>query len=453
MTPFDLDHPDDRGNDVAHVNEVLADPSGAYRVEKRYVRKDGTIGWVHVSANMLRDEQSRPIQSAAIVLDISERKRAEEALQEADRTKDDFIATLAHELRNPLAPLLNAVELLRNPNAEPAWCRSLIERQVAHLARLIDDLSDVSRIARDKLELRKGPVEIAELIRSAVDASRPTVQSHAQRLLVDLPAENIYVDGDFVRLTQVLTNLLTNAAKFTDGPGTIRLHAAQSGGGAKISVTDTGIGLDDVDLTRVFDKFYQSPRRGDRFIGGLGIGLSLVRRLVELHGGSVEARSEGIGRGSEFVVRLPTIGAPAEARSDAERPEHLREASKRVLIIDDNVDAADSLARLLENLGYETATEYDGQSGLDRAQTFGPQIVLLDLGMPGLDGFEVCRRLQGVSPHRPRVVAMTGWGRQEDRSRTLAAGFDAHLVKPVDLSELTRMLNKRGARDQISAAR
>jgi CheY-like chemotaxis protein/anti-sigma regulatory factor (Ser/Thr protein kinase) len=310
---------------------------------------------------------------------------------------------------------------------------------------LIDDLSDVSRIARDKLELRRDPVEVSDLIRSAVDASRSTVQSHAQRLLVDLPAENIYVDGDFVRLTQVLTNLLTNAAKFTDGPGTIRLRAAQSGGGVKISVADTGIGLDEVDLTRVFDKFYQSPRRGDRFIGGLGIGLSLVRRLVELHGGSVEARSEGIGRGSEFVVRLPTTGTPAEARSDAARPD---QTSRRVLIIDDNVDSADSLTRLLKTLGHETATEYDGQSGLERAQTFAPEIVLLDLGMPGLDGFEVCRRLLhgGTSTHRPRVVAMTGWGRQEDRSRTLAAGFDAHLVKPVELSELTRMIEAQGTR-------
>jgi signal transduction histidine kinase len=261
---------------------------------------------------MLRDEHARVTRSAAIVLDISERKRAEEALQEADRAKDEFLATLAHELRNPLAPLKNAVELLHNPSAEPAWCRDVIERQVAHLTRLIDDLLDVSRIARDKLELRRTAVEISELIRSAVDASRPTVQSYGQRLVVDLPPESVYVDGDFVRLTQVLTNLLTNAAKFTEGAGTVRLSVASADGEVAISIADTGIGLDAADLTRVFDKFYQSPRRGDKFHGGLGIGLALVRRLVELHGGRVEVFSEGPGRGSEFVVRLPRI-APAKS--------------------------------------------------------------------------------------------------------------------------------------------
>ena len=456
MGPFDLDHPDDRAADMAHVKDVVRDPSGAYRVEKRYVRKDGTIGWVHVSANMLRDEHARVIQSAAIVLDISERKRAEEALQEADRAKDEFLATLAHELRNPLAPLKNAVELLRNPSAEPAWCRDVIERQVAHLTRLIDDLLDVSRITRDKLELRRDAVEISELIRSAVDASRPTVHGYGQRLLVELPPEDIYVHGDFVRLTQVLTNLLANAAKFTDGAGTVRLSATRAGGEVLISIVDTGIGLDAADLTRVFDKFYQSPRRGDRFLGGLGIGLSLVRRLVELHGGSVVARSEGLGRGSEFIVRLPTVAAPAlAAQSVAARREHTHDSSKRVLIVDDNMDSADSLALLLESLGHEIATEYDGQTGLERAQAFAPDIVLLDLGMPGVDGFEVCRRLRASdSGSTLRIIAMTGWGREQDRSRTVAAGFDAHLVKPVDLTSLARMLDaSASSRDALSAAR
>jgi two-component system CheB/CheR fusion protein len=455
MGPFDLDHPDDREADIEKVKDVVADPSGIYRVEKRYVRKDGTIGWVHVCANMVRDEHARVTQSAAIVLDISERKRVEEAMQEADRAKDEFLATLAHELRNPLAPLKNAVELLRNPSAEPAWCRDVIERQVAHLTRLIDDLLDVSRITRDKLELRRDAVDVSALIRSAVDASRPTVQSYGQRLVVDLPPESIYVDGDFVRLTQVLTNLLTNAAKFTEGAGTVRLTASSGEAEVSISVADTGIGLDEADLTRVFDKFYQSPRRGDKFLGGLGIGLALVRRLVELHGGTVEARSEGLGHGSEFIVRLPKAPVPAVAgeRSPA-RAVRSKTVNKRVLIVDDNADSADSLARLLQSLGHHTATEYDGESAVERVQSFEPHVVLLDLGMPGVDGFEVCRRLrESTTAGALRIVAMTGWGREQDRARTLAAGFDAHLVKPADLASVAVVIDDPNAsRDAVSAA-
>ena len=445
MRPFDLDHPDDREADLEHVRRVVEDPSGVYQTDKRYVRKDGTIGWVHVAANMLRDGKGRPMQSAAVAFDISERKRAEQALQEADRAKDEFLATLAHELRNPLATLKNANELLRNPAAEPAWCRDVIDRQVNHLSRLIDDLLDVSRIARDKLELRKGTVEISDGIRSAVEASRPTIESCGQTLLVAPLPENIYVDGDLVRLTQVLTNLLTNAAKFSQGEGAIRLCAKRDGGHVAISIADSGIGITKDELPRVFDRFYQGQRHGARFLGGLGIGLSLVRRLVELHGGTVEAHSEGSGRGSEFVVRLPIIAAPA---ADSPGPieatlEHVTGTRKRVLIVDDNADGANSLGRLLEFLGHETAMEYDGHAALERAEAFAADVILLDLGMPGLDGFEICRRLRASdSPRHPRIVAMTGWGREGDRTRTAAAGFDAHLVKPVDLAALARLLEE-----------
>jgi PAS domain S-box-containing protein len=443
MRPFDLDHPDDRAADREHVRRIIEDPSGVYETDKRYVRKDGTIGWVHVAANMLRDENGRPTQSAAVAFDISERKRAEQALHEADHAKNEFLATLAHELRNPLAPLKNAAELLRNPGAEPAWCRAVIERQVNHLTRLIDDLLDVSRIARDKLELRKETVEISSVIRSALEASRPMIESCGQTLIVEQLPERIYVDGDLVRLTQVLTNLLTNAAKFSQGAAPIRLRAGRSGGEVAISIADSGIGLTPEELSRVFDRFYQSQRRGARFLGGLGIGLSLVRRLVALHNGTVEARSEGPGRGSEFVVRLPiTAAAVADPPIATEGAlDHLAGSRKRILIVDDNADGANSLGRLLEFLGHEAAMEYDGQAALDRAGVFGADVVLLDLGMPGLDGFEICRRLRAIdSPHRPRIVAMTGWGREEDRARTAAAGFDAHLVKPVDLAALARLL-------------
>jgi PAS domain S-box-containing protein len=442
MRPFDLDHPDDREADQEHVRRVIEDPAGLYQTDKRYVRKDGTIGWVHVAANMLRDENGRPTQSAAVAFDISEQKRAEQALQNADRAKDEFLATLAHELRNPLAPLKNAAALLRDPATEPAWCRDVIERQVTHLSRLIDDLLDVSRIARDKLELRKETIEISDVIRSAVEASRPMIESCGQTLLAAPSTECIYVHGDHVRLTQVLTNLLTNAAKFSQGPGAIRLRAGRDGEEVAIRIADSGIGIAPEELARVFDQFYQSQRRSARSLGGLGIGLSLVRRLVLLHGGSVEAHSEGPGRGSEFVVRLPiTAAQAAESPTTEAMLEHAAGNRKRVLIVDDNADGAESLGRLLKLLGHETATEYDGQSALDRVDVFDADVVLLDLAMPGLDGFEVCRRLRAIdSSHRPRIVAMTGWCREEDRQRAAAAGFDAHLMKPVDLATLARLL-------------
>jgi PAS domain S-box-containing protein len=443
MGPFDLDHPDDRAADQEHVRRVIEDPAGVYETDKRYVRKDGTIGWVHVAANMLRDENGRPTQSAAVALDISERMYAEQALRNADRAKDEFLATLAHELRNPLAPLKHAAELLRTPAAEPAWCWGVIERQVSHLSRLIDDLLDVSRIARDKLELRKETVKISEVIRSAVEASRPMIERCGQTLLTAPLPESIYVDGDHVRLTQVFTNLLTNAAKFSQGAGAIRLRVEPDGDGVAVRIADAGIGIAPEELPRVFDRFYQSQRpSGSRSLGGLGIGLSLVRRLVELHGGDVEARSEGIGCGSEFVVKLP-ITAPAStalASTDATTA-RATGTQKRILIVDDNADCADSLSRLLASLGHETATEYNAEAALDRADAFAAHVVLLDLNMRGLDGFEICRRLRAGRPsHRPRIIAVTGWGRDEDRARTAAAGFDAHLVKPVDLAALVRLL-------------
>ena len=443
MRPFDLDHPDDRDADREHVRRIIEDPSGVYETDKRYVRKDGTIGWVHVAANMLRDRNGRPTQSAAVAFDIDERKRAEEALHEADRAKDEFLATLAHELRNPLAPLRNAAELLRNPAAEPAWCRAIIERQAKHLSRLIDDLLDVSRITRDKLELRKETVEISDVIRDAAEASRPMIEGSGQTLLVAPLPESIHVDGDIVRLTQVLTNLLTNAAKFSQGAGAIRVRAGRDGDQVAISIADSGIGITLEELPRVFDRFYQSPRLSARSLGGLGIGLSLVRRLVELHGGTVEAHSEGAGRGSTFTVRLPIAGAPAsDPPTSTDTPlQRAAGTRKRVLIVDDNADGANSLGQLLALLGHETAMVYDGQAALDRAAAFAADVVLLDLGMPGLDGFEICRRLRAAeSTHRPRIVAMTGWGREEDRARTAAAGFDGHLVKPVDLALLERLL-------------
>jgi PAS domain S-box-containing protein len=441
MSPFDLGHPDDREADTRRVLQAVTHPTGSYHAEKRYVRKDGTTHWVHVAANILRDEMQRPVQTAAVVLDIAERKRAEEALQHADRMKDEFLATLAHELRNPLAPLTSAAELMHAAGPhDNEWCRRVIDRQVRHLTRLIDDLLDVSRITRDKLELRKERIELRDVINDALEASLPMLERCEQTLSTSLPIEPVYLDGDLVRLTQVFTNLLTNAAKFTVEPGAVRVTARRDSNDVWISVEDSGVGIASEDLPRIFDKFYQSATRSERSVGGLGIGLSLVHRLVELHGGDVEARSSGPGEGSEFIVRLPL------AKNESPRLQHadLELAAVhaiRILIVDDNVDGADALGRLLTLMGQTTATEYDGQSALRRAAEFEPGLVLLDLGMPGMDGFEVCRRLrERGAEQQPKIVALTGWGRKQDIARTQAAGFDAHLVKPVDRATLSRLL-------------
>ncbi|HET7607371.1 MAG TPA: PAS domain S-box protein [Gammaproteobacteria bacterium] len=448
MSPYELDHPEERAEDRRRVHEALANPSGIYCAEKRYVRKDGSIRWVLVAANFLRDERQRPVHTVAVCLDITQRKRAEEALHESDRLKDEFLATLAHELRNPLAPLKNAAELLSSADArEASWCRDVIDRQVGHMTRLIDDLLDVSRITCGKLELRTARVELRDVINGAIEASRPMLECCEQRLATRLPDDAVYLHGDPVRLIQVFTNLLTNAAKFTETPGSIELSAAADGDEVSISVADTGIGIASDELSRVFDKFYQSPRRGARFLGGLGIGLSLVQRLVQLHGGSIEARSTGLGRGSEFVVRLPLAQAHTQAEeppTEEASPERDARRGIRILIVDDNIDGADALARLLATMGHETVTEYEGQGALKRAAEFSPDFIFVDLGMPGMDGFELARRLRALSPrYRPRIVALTGWGREEDIARTSQAGFDAHLVKPVERTVLERQLNER----------
>jgi PAS domain S-box-containing protein len=448
MGPVQLTHPDDHADDLARLNAALANPAGIYVAEKRYVTKNGRSVWVQVAANFKRDEQGRPVETIAIVTDINERKRAEAVLQQADKLKDDFLATLAHELRNPLAPLQHAAEILRHAEIEETeWCRTVIDRQVSHLTRLIDDLLDLSRITRDKLELKKGPVELARVLDNAVEASRSVLEHHDQTLSIAVPAEPVFLEGDVIRLTQVFTNLLTNAAKFNEQPGTIRLRAAIEGDVTVVSVADRGIGIASDDLPRLFDKFYQSPRNDGRHSGGLGIGLSLVRRLVELHGGKVEARSAGLAHGSEFVVTLPGARRTSAAAVAADtRAEPTHSSSKRVLVVDDNCDAADSLGQLLELMGHATATAYSGESAITRATQFGADVVLLDLGMPGMDGYETCRRLRDLQfTAPPRIVAMTGWARAEDRARTADAGFDAHLVKPIDRGTLTRLLDENQA--------
>ena len=306
MGPLDLDPPEDRAVDEERVKRFVTGIEPFYLAEKRYVRKDGSLTWVRVAANLLHDENPNTVHSAAICEDISERKLAEQALQDADRLKDEFIATLAHELRNPLAPVRTAIDLLRHGNvADTQWCHGVIERQVNHLTQLVGDLLDISRITSNKLEVHHEPIELADVVQAAVESTRPILEQCDQRLVIEMPSKRLYLNGDLVRLAQVFSNLLSNAAKFTEGPGTVRLTAEAAGSEILVSVTDTGIGMSEEELAHIFDKFYQGSRRPEQSYGGLGIGLSLVEQLVELHGGTIEARSAGVDRGSEFVVRLP----------------------------------------------------------------------------------------------------------------------------------------------------
>jgi PAS domain S-box-containing protein len=441
MGPLDLDHPDDREVDRDRVRRFVTGVDPFYRAEKRYLRKDGSLTWVRVAANLLRDESPESVHSAAIVEDVSERKQAEQALQDADRLKDEFIATLAHELRNPLAPMRTAIELLRDGAIDQAdWCHGVLERQVQHLTQLVADLLDISRITSNKLEVDHRPIEFADVVQAAVESTRPILERCDQELIIAMPARRLWVDGDLVRLAQVFSNLLSNAAKFTEGPGVVRLTAEAAGPEIQVSVTDTGIGMSEEERAHAFDKFYQGSRRSQRSFGGLGIGLSLVRQLVELHSGTIEARSDGAGRGSEFVVRLPARTAPAPAPPNSAGFARSITA-QRVLVVDDNRDAAESLARLLRRLGYEVAAEYDGLTALERAKHFEPDVVLLDLGMPTMDGFQVCERLRAHTwNRRPCIVALTGWGRENDLARTENAGFDAHLVKPIGADDLIELL-------------
>ena len=448
MGPLDLDHPNDLELDRERVARFVSGVEPVYRAEKRYLLKDGSVRWVRVAANLLHDANPESFHSAAIVEDITERKLAEQAVQDADRRKDEFIATLAHELRNPLAPMQTAVELLRDSNPEQAkWCHGVIARQLKHLTQLVNDLLDISRITSNKLEVHKAPLRLADVLQVAAEATNPLLERCDQQLIVTLPTEPLYLDGDLVRLAQVFANLLSNAAKFTEGRGTVRLTAQTAGPEIQVIVADTGIGMSEDERARAFDKFFQGSRRPPRSFGGLGIGLSLVRQLVELHGGTIEARSAGPDRGSEFVVRLPAradAAVPARTLTAVAVAPSASTATKRVLIIDDNRDGARAIARLLRTMGHEVATAFEGRLALERAKDFDPDVILLDLGMPEVDGFQVCQRLRAHvwSRRRPRIVALTGWGREGDLARTKRAGFDAHLVKPVDGETLEELLEQ-----------
>jgi signal transduction histidine kinase len=375
---------------------------------------------------------------------VVQRRLAEERLREADRRKDEFLATLAHELRNPLAPIRNGLQVLKMSDRQEAreQARTMMERQLEQLVRLVDDLLDVSRISRGRIELKKEPVPIEAVLDGAVETSRPLIDQMGHTLTVTLPDHMVVVDADPTRLAQVFLNLLNNAAKYSDRGSTITLKAERQGSDVVVSVRDTGIGIAADQLPRLFDMFSQVDRSLAQSQGGLGIGLSLVRGLVEMHGGVVEARSEGLGRGSEFVVRLPVVveaSVPPKAGWQGEQP--IPRSSLRILVVDDNRDGADSLSEMLRIMGNDTRTAYDGLEGVELAEAFRPDVILLDIGLPKLNGHDACRRIRERAGGRPLVViAQTGWGADEDRHRTTAAGFDHHMVKPVDPTALMKLL-------------
>jgi PAS domain S-box-containing protein len=416
--------------------------------------REGHVLPVLATNSPVYDDQGRLAYVICVSIDITPRRKAEEVLQElnaslalADRRKDEFLAMLAHELRNPLAPIRNAVRILQElgtPDMRLAWARDVIDRQVRHLARLVDDLLDVSRLVRGRIELKKETVDLAEVVEHALEVSRPLIQGHRHELVVCLPGGALRTSADPTRLIQVLENLLTNAAKYTPEGGVIRLEAGRDGDCAVIRVWDTGTGIPADLLPRVFDLFTQGERSLDRSQGGLGIGLTIVKELVELHGGEVEVRSHGHpGQGSEFTVKLPLILESSGAACPVEPPEELRASGRRrrILVVDDNEDAVDTLAILLELEGHEIRTALDGPAALEIAREFRPDAVLLDIGLPGMDGYEVARRLRGWPETRgAALVAITGYGQLEDKCRAESAGFDHHMVKPVDPNELNRLL-------------
>ncbi len=453
---FAIIHPDDRDRIRDAVAAATRPENPApYEAEYRVVHPDGSIRCVFAKgrANFAgKGPERRFVSFDGTVADITERSRIERlateqsvALVDLHRRKDEFLAMLSHELRNPLAPIANAVQLLRLRKDEDQiqeHARSVIERQVTQLTRLVDDLMEVSRITTGRVQLRLDRVVVGGIVERAVETAQPLMHARRQELIVSLPPEPIYLNADAARLEQVVVNLLTNAAKYTDEEGRIWLTVLQEGEQCVLRVRDTGVGIAPDLLPRIFDLFTQAERSLDRSQGGLGIGLALVDRLVAMHGGRVEVHSS-LGQGSEFVVHLPTMPSSAPPPPSPEEAPDPAGRSLRVLIVDDNADAASSLAMLLKIAGHQCRTAHDGPAALETAPEYRPDVVLLDIGLPGLNGYEVAKRLRrGAAFKNLTLIALTGYGSDADRRLSEEAGFDHHLVKPVGAREVQRLLGK-----------
>ncbi len=442
--------PDDRQAGVPEAEMKKAAETGRAADDRWHVRQDGTFFFANGVTSALRDGQGALLGFAKIMRDRTDHKRMEEelhqraeALARADRDKDEFLAVLAHELRNPLAPISYALHLLDEKNLSGSarqHTRRIVERQVGRLARLIDDLLDVSRIRTGKVELRRDAIELGALVAHAVEIARPVFEERGHELAVSLPEEPVWLEADPVRLEQVLSNLLNNAIKFTEDGGKISLAAERQAHELVLRVTDTGVGITPDLLPRIFDLFTQGDRSLDRSRDGLGIGLTLSRRLVELHGGTIEAHSEGVGKGSEFVVRLPAllqVSPPGDAPAAAAGAAAPERRPLRVLVVDDSEDTAEMMTALLEMDGHQVQVAHSGPGALEAAAVFLPDVVLLDIGLPGLDGYQVAQRLREDPVLKDvTLIAASGYGQEADLNRSREVGFDRHLVKPVDPREL-----------------
>jgi PAS domain S-box-containing protein len=411
------------------------------------IAKDGTEVAIEDSAAPIRDASGAVSGAVMVFRDVSARRRAEIALRDADRRKDEFIAVLAHELRNPLAPIRQAALISKAPAATEAqkrWSHDVIERQVQYMSLLLDDLLDISRVTRGTLVLRMQPTELISVVNQAIETARPVIDAKRHVLSIDLPHQPVQITADPLRIAQVLSNLLTNAAKYTDPEGHIRLSAACESDQLVIRVIDSGVGINPDNLPRIFEMFSQLHPTMDRSEGGLGIGLALARGLVELHGGKIEARSAGLSHGSEFVVHLPLRMLPDSRLLKPDiAAKAARTTRRRVLVADDNRDSAETLAMLLRVEGHEVMIAHDGSAALAAFGGFAPDIVLLDIGMPGPNGYEVARQIrQSRSGAETTLIAITGWGQESDKERAFAAGFDHHLTKPVDTGQLSELLER-----------
>jgi signal transduction histidine kinase len=447
-------HPEDREPTRVDIETAIRERRIYDTVYRTVNPANGEVKWIRALGGATYATDGTPTYFDGVTVDVSAQKRDQERLarvlnreraqarllEEQDRRKDEFLATLAHELRNPLAPIRTGLYFLRMGGAgeQAARTHEMMERQLRHLVRMVDDLLDISRITLGKLELKKERVDFRVVLGSALETTRPLIESARQELAVRLPPDALPLDADPTRLAQVLANLLNNAAKYTPSGGRIQLGAEIEGATLVIRVSDTGIGIPPDMLPRVFEMFTQVGRSIDQSQGGLGIGLTLVRRLLEMHGGSVDAQSAGTNRGSTFIVRLPLAehveGTAIPAGATSPRP------TRRVLVVDDNTDAAETLSMLLDLEGHETRVAHDGESALAIAAEFRPDIVFLDIGMPGMNGYETARRLREAQGASLRIVALTGWGADDDRRRAHEAGFDRHLVKPVDPAMLASAL-------------
>ncbi len=455
-----ITYPEDRAGDLLELQQLRQGNRKDFTREKRFVRADGEIVWVHVSVTLVRDHALEPAYFIAVVEDIRARKAAELELLNASHRKDHFLAILSHELRNPLAPIRSGVELLQlsrrrevagqaapgtaGDGSVAARVLPIMERQVAHMTRLLDDLLDASRLDHDKVQLHLQPIDVVELINHTAETMRPIVEQRGLALVTTVAEAPLMIVADPVRLTQMLANLLDNAAKFTERGGRVDLIVQQDADAVVLSVRDTGIGLAPEHLAQVFEAFAQIESAVSRSHDGLGIGLSLVRAFAERQGASVHAKSDGPGHGSEFSIRFPLASQLSQHDKHALSNTQTRSANPepmRVLVVDDSLDASTTMAALVATTGRDARAVQDGRSALRVVSEFRPDAVLLDLGMPGMDGFETCRRIRAVEGNEATVIiAVTGWGRDEDRQRTRAAGFDQHLVKPVDRTAIIRAL-------------